>query len=131
MVSYDFRLSLLGPGSIPGRERRSCKPKIKTKQKNPSPLYWRVGLAWYGKYSVLELQNRSTQNILSAPGAYKHTPRRHCLQNMALRPDLQSQNVPLLIKSNGSISLNPNIRCGQRMLPAISVNRGYYGGHKA
>ena len=104
-------------------ERRAHKPKHKTRQK-PSPLYWKVGLAWYGKHSVLELQNRSTQNILSAQGASKHTPRRHCIQNMALRPDLQSQNVPLLIMSNGSISLNANVRCGQRMLPAISVNKG-------
>ena len=123
VVSYDSRLSLLGL-RFNSWQGNGDKPKHKTRQK-PSPLYWRVELAWYGKYSVLELQNRSTQNILSAQGASKHTPRRHCLQNMALRPDLQSQNVPLLIMSNGSISLNANVHCGQRMLPAISVNKGY------
>ena len=50
-----------GLGSYLRQETASCtaQPKHKTRQK-PSPLYWKVGLAWYGKYS--------TQNILSARG---------------------------------------------------------------
>ena len=64
MVSYDFRLSLLGPGSIPGRERRSCKPKNKIKTKSlvlqsRTRLVWEVQCARVAKQEHPKYSERS------------------------------------------------------------------------
>ena len=67
-----------GPGSIPGRGTESPQAKTQNKTKTkPLVLESRTGLVW-------EVQH---PKYFERSGASKHTPRRHCLQNMALRPD--------------------------------------------
>lgn len=74
------------------------------------PLHGRAGLARDEQYSLTGMDNVVHVRCSGHQTGFPEGPLTiYSLQNTVLRPDLQSQNVPLVTISNGSRSLNGNV----------------------